>query len=631
MRLHPRRARAERGARRDRSRVIALLHRARAHARCSCARPTRRCASGRRRRRRATGAASAYLDLRRRSSGRCVAARADAAWVGWGFVAEHPAFAELCDAPRHRLHRPDGRRDAPRSATRSPPSCSPRRPASRSRRGAAGRSTRSTRRARHAERIGFPLMIKATAGGGGRGIRRVDDAGRARATRSQRPAPRRAGAFGDATVLPGARWSRGARHVEVQIIADDHGTRLGGRRARLLHPAAPPEGRRGVAVAGARRRSRSAELRDAAARLALRRRLPQRRHRRVPLRARATRRFSFLEVNTRLQVEHPVTEATTGARPGQAPAPRRAPAAASRASRRRRRPRDRGAAQRRGPATRLRARARAASQLLRLPTGPGVRVDTGVAEGDVDPARVRLDDREDHRLRAATATEALARLRRALARDHGRRATAARPTRPSCSTCSTAPRSAPARSTPAGSTASALRGEHVPRDATPTSRCCGGDRGSRGRDRASSARSFYASAAPRPPAGRSRRSAARSSCATAARPTGSRVAQHRARRATASTVDGARVEVERRAARPARAPARRSAGDATARCRSRRAPTSSSRSTASPHRISRDDGGIVRAPRPAVVVVDRRRSRATRSRPATSLAVARGDEDGDAR
>ena len=87
-----------------------------------------------------------------------------------------------------------------RSATRSRPSGSPSRPACRSRPGAAARSRPSRRRARHAERIGFPLMIKAAAGGGGRGMRRVDAPdelptafARARAEAEQ--------AFGDARVL----------------------------------------------------------------------------------------------------------------------------------------------------------------------------------------------------------------------------------------------------------------------------------------------------------------------------------------------------------------------------------------------------------------------------------------------
>ena len=91
--------------------------------------------------------------------------------------------------PRHRLHRPAPGSDARRSATRSAPSCWPSGPTCRSRRGAAGRSTRSTDAAAVGERIGYPLMVKATAGGGGRGIRRVD-APDGSPRRSPAPAPR---------------------------------------------------------------------------------------------------------------------------------------------------------------------------------------------------------------------------------------------------------------------------------------------------------------------------------------------------------------------------------------------------------------------------------------------------------
>ena len=74
----------------------------------------------------------------------------------------------------------------------------------------------------HAERIGYPLMVKAAAGGGGRGIRRVDDPEQlAAAFESARSEG--AKAFGDPTVFIESVVT-GARHVEVQLIADHHGT-----------------------------------------------------------------------------------------------------------------------------------------------------------------------------------------------------------------------------------------------------------------------------------------------------------------------------------------------------------------------------------------------------------------------
>ena len=121
-----------------------------------------------------------------------------------------------------------------------------------------------------------------------------------------------------------------------------------------------------------------------------------------------------MEVNTRLQVEHPVTEVTTGLDLVKLQL-QVARAAGSRATRRPVRPRDRGAAQRRGSGARLHPGAGTDRASLRLPGGPGIRVDSGVAEGDSDPGRVRLDDRQADRL-GEDRDEALARLRRALPR-----------------------------------------------------------------------------------------------------------------------------------------------------------------------------------------------------------------------
>src|SRR5208282_5031451 len=75
---------------------------------------------------------------------------------------------------------------------------------------------------RHAERLGYPLLIKATAGGGGHGIRRVREASQLpEAFESARTEAFKA--FGDPTVFM-EQLVQEARHVEVQVIADHHGT-----------------------------------------------------------------------------------------------------------------------------------------------------------------------------------------------------------------------------------------------------------------------------------------------------------------------------------------------------------------------------------------------------------------------
>ena len=211
-------------------------------------------------------------------------------------------------------------------------------------------------------------MLKATAGGGGRGIRMVaSDAELADAYERTRDEAQRA--FGSGVVFL-ERLVTGARHVEVQVIADGQGTAwaLGvrdcsvqRRNQKVIEESASP-----VLDAGAG----PAELKASAERLALA----------VGYRGAGTveflyhpgeRLFAFLEVNTRLQVEHPITEVTTGTRPGQAAAPRRRRRPARGRAAAEVGPRRRGPAQRRGPRPRLRARARAGSRCCELPAGPG--------------------------------------------------------------------------------------------------------------------------------------------------------------------------------------------------------------------------------------------------------------------
>ena len=157
-----------------------------------------------------------------------------------------------------------------------------------------------------ADKVGFPLMVKAAAGGGGRGMRRVDGADElaGAASSASREA---AAAFGDGSVYL-ERLVENARHVEVQLLGDSSGSivALGERdcsvqrRHQKLVEEAPAPG-----LSAARR----AELHELAVRIAGA----------VGLTNAATAEFLlaptgefwFLEVNARLQVEHGVTELVT--------------------------------------------------------------------------------------------------------------------------------------------------------------------------------------------------------------------------------------------------------------------------------------------------------------------------------
>ncbi|MBX7268123.1 ATP-grasp domain-containing protein [Micromonospora sp. Llam7] len=333
---------------------------------------------------------------------------ADAAWVGWGFVAEDPSFAELCEkngvtfiGPSAEAMRKLGDKIGAKLIAEEVGV--PVAPWSRG-------AVESLDGARHAAaEIGYPLMLKATAGGGGRGIRVVrSDTELVEAyERTSLEAQR---AFGSGVVFL-ERLVTGARHVEVQVIADGQGTAwaLGvrdcsvqRRNQKVIEESASP-------VLSA---EQNRELKTAAERLALA----------VDYRGAATveflyhpgeRLFAFLEVNTRLQVEHPITEATTdfdlvkaqiqvaaGGRLGE-----RIPVEAGHAveARLNAEDPDRDFAPSPGRIVRL-----------VLPSGPGVRVDTGVSEGDVIPADF---DSMIAKIIAygRSRDEALGRLRRAVA------------------------------------------------------------------------------------------------------------------------------------------------------------------------------------------------------------------------
>ena len=334
--------------------------------------------------------------------------RADAAWVGWGFVAEDPTFAELCDRlgvafvgpPAEAMRRLGDKIGAKLLAEELGVPVAP---------WSGGPVERMEDALRHATAIGFPLMIKATAGGGGRGIRTVrSEAELATAFERAREEARRS--FGDPTVLF-ERLVTGARHIEVQIIADHHGNAwalgvrdcsIQRRNQKLIEesasPALDPDQTRELGRSAVRLVS-AAGYRNAGT---------------VEFLYEPTQRaFAFLEVNTRLQVEHPVTEATSGAdlvklqllvASGQAlegePPVERGHAIEARLNAE---DPERGFAPAPGRLDRL-----------RFPSGPGIRVDTGFTEGDVIPSEY---DSMIAKIVAwgSNRGEARARLRRALA------------------------------------------------------------------------------------------------------------------------------------------------------------------------------------------------------------------------
>jgi len=155
--------------------------------------------------------------------------------------------------------------------------------------------------------VGFPLMVKARAGGGGIGMQRVDDpATLAAAVATARQ--RAAAAFGDGGVFL-ERFVDRPRHVEVQVLADAHGgaIHLGERECSVQrrHQKVIEESPSCALDDALRERMTAAALRAAAA-------IGYRNAGTVEFLVDAAGDFHFLEMNTRLQVEHPVTEMRTG-------------------------------------------------------------------------------------------------------------------------------------------------------------------------------------------------------------------------------------------------------------------------------------------------------------------------------
>lgn len=356
----------------------------------------------------ALGPASArpYIDLAVLERA-LVACRADAVWVGWGFVAEDPAFADLCSrlgitfiGPSAEAMRKLG--DKIGSKLIAEEVGVPVAPWSR-----GGVDTLEAALASAAQ-VGYPLMLKATAGGGGRGIRKVDTAADLEAA-YQLTRDEAERAFGSGVVFL-ERLVTGARHIEVQLIADSHGNAwavgvrdctIQRRNQKVIEESASP----------LLTPEQTEEVKASAERLAIA----------VGYVGAGTveflyhpgeRTFAFLEVNTRLQVEHPITEVTTdldlvkaqlhvaagGRLEGTKPTEK-------------------------GHAVEARLNAEDPDRdfapspgriaLLELPSGPGIRVDTGVGEGDTIPADF---DSMIAKIIAygRTRDEALARLRRAM-------------------------------------------------------------------------------------------------------------------------------------------------------------------------------------------------------------------------
>jgi acetyl-CoA carboxylase, biotin carboxylase subunit len=302
----------------------------------------------------------------------------DAVHPGWGFLAENAAFAAACEdndlafvGPRPESIEVMGDKIRAKEAVAA--AGVPLVP------GSDGAATLDQARAL-ADEVGFPLLLKAAAGGGGRGMRVVV------AAEELEPAYRTAAAEAQASFSDGSLYVEraivGARHVEIQVLGDGEGRVLTlgerdcsiqRRHQKLVEEGPSPavtEEIRAQMEDAARRATESLDYRGAGT---------------IEFLLDAEGRFYFIEMNTRLQVEHPVTELLTGVDLAQA----QLRIAAGEGL-----PHE-GRAQLRGHAIELRINAEDPAHdfrpapgtvtRFRPPLGPGVRVDTHVFDGYVIP------------------------------------------------------------------------------------------------------------------------------------------------------------------------------------------------------------------------------------------------------
>jgi 3-methylcrotonyl-CoA carboxylase alpha subunit len=249
--------------------------------------------------------AESYLDGRRIIEA-ALAAGVDAIHPGYGFLSENAGFAQACReaglvfvGPRADTIRRMGSKSEAKAIMED--AGVPVVP------GYHGKEQSAAELARRAEALGYPLLIKASAGGGGKGMRVVRS--RAEFEDALAAARREAmKAFGDDRVIL-ERYIERPRHIEVQVFGDRHGNIVHlwerecstqRRYQKVIEESPSPlldEETRARMTAAAVEAARAVDYLNAGT---------------VEFIASPEREFWFMEMNTRLQVEHPVTEMVTG-------------------------------------------------------------------------------------------------------------------------------------------------------------------------------------------------------------------------------------------------------------------------------------------------------------------------------
>ncbi|MCL2624830.1 MAG: acetyl-CoA carboxylase biotin carboxylase subunit [Planctomycetaceae bacterium] len=230
----------------------------------------------------------------------------DAIHPGYGFLAENAHFADVCRSCGYEFIGPTseamlllGDKNSAREIARK--AGVPRVP------GSEGLITSEADALKFARQVGFPVLIKASAGGGGRGMRIAKDAEQLKTSIEQAASEAKAN-FGSGDIYL-EKLIEGPRHVEVQLIGDNHGNVLHlwerdcsmqRRHQKLIEESPAPnlkQSTRNAICEAAVTLAKSAGYTNAGT---------------VEFLVDKDENFYFIEMNARIQVEHPVTELVTG-------------------------------------------------------------------------------------------------------------------------------------------------------------------------------------------------------------------------------------------------------------------------------------------------------------------------------
>ncbi|MDR2441300.1 MAG: acetyl-CoA carboxylase biotin carboxylase subunit [Planctomycetaceae bacterium] len=249
--------------------------------------------------------AESYLKIDRIISA-CEVGGAEAVHPGFGFLSENAHFADVCRSCDYEFIGPSSeamalvgdKNSARKIAQKVGVPCVP---------GSDGLIESDGDALKFANKVGFPVLIKATAGGGGRGMRIAKDTEQLK-TAIQQAVQEAQSAFGNGGVYL-EKFIEGPRHVEVQIIADHHGNivhlwerdcSMQRRHQKLIEESPAPnlqQSTRQAMCEAATRLVKESGYTNAGT---------------IEFLVDKNENFYFIEMNARIQVEHPVTELVTG-------------------------------------------------------------------------------------------------------------------------------------------------------------------------------------------------------------------------------------------------------------------------------------------------------------------------------